>query len=133
MGACQLAIVQYSAKLRGMSACQACSLHSRPVPLYGAQKLCGDIEWHFYTTDLPKALQGELMQGKHVCIWCCLICVHVLQITRNTFMNISSYNKESLGDFAAAVRAWRPPEPYKGKGIRYSDEVVRRKEGKRGK
>lgn len=73
------------------------------------------------------------MQGKHVCIWYCLICVHVLQITRNTFMNISSYNKESLGDFAAAVRAWRPPEPYKGKGIRYSDEVVRRKEGKRGK
>ena len=58
MGACQLAIVQYSAKLRGMSACQACSLHSRPVPLYGAQKLCGDIEWHFYTTDLPKALHA---------------------------------------------------------------------------
>lgn len=57
----------------------------------------------------------------------------VLQVTRNTFLNISSHNKESLGDFAASVRAWRPPEPYKGKGIRYKDEVVRRKEGKRGK
>ena len=57
----------------------------------------------------------------------------MLQVTRNTFLNISSYNKESLGDFAAAVRAWRPPEPYKGKGIRYRDEIVRRKEGKRGK
>ncbi|KAL0027653.1 hypothetical protein WJX79_005898 [Trebouxia sp. C0005] len=56
-----------------------------------------------------------------------------VKVTRNTFLNISSYNKESLGDFAAAVRAWRPPEPYKGKGIRYTDEVVRRKEGKRGK
>lgn len=60
-----------------------------------------------------------------------LVCA--VQVTRNTFLNISSYNKESLGDFAAAVRAWRPPEPYKGKGIRYTDEVVRRKEGKRGK
>lgn len=48
-------------------------------------------------------------------------------------MNIASYNKESLGDFAAKVRSWRPPEPYKGKGIRYTDETVRRKEGKRGK
>lgn len=56
-----------------------------------------------------------------------------VKVTRNTFLNISSYNKESLGDFAAAVRAWRPPEPYKGKGIRYKDEIVRRKEGKRGK
>ncbi|KAL3142133.1 hypothetical protein ABBQ32_004750 [Trebouxia sp. C0010 RCD-2024] len=56
-----------------------------------------------------------------------------VKVTRNTFLNISSYNKESLGDFAASVRAWRPPEPYKGKGIRYKDEVVRRKEGKRGK
>ena len=39
----------------------------------------------------------------------------------------------SAGDFAAAIRAWRPPEPYKGKGIRFVGEVVRKKEGKRGK
>lgn len=38
-----------------------------------------------------------------------------------------------MGQFAANVRAKRSPEPYKGKGVRYSDEVVRRKEGKRGK
>ena len=37
------------------------------------------------------------------------------------------------GDFAAAIRAWRPPEPYKGKGIRFVGEIVRKKEGKRGK
>ncbi len=46
-------------------------------------------------------------------------------------INIKSINKESVGQFAADVRAVKKPEPYKGKGIRYSDEVVRRKEGKR--
>lgn len=48
-------------------------------------------------------------------------------------MEISGYDKGAVGDFAASVRSWRPPEPYKGKGIRYADEVVRKKEGKRGK
>jgi len=38
-----------------------------------------------------------------------------------------------LGDFCADVRGMRPPEPYKGKGIRYSGEVVRQKAGKSGK
>ena len=41
-------------------------------------------------------------------------------------------DKQVVGQFAADVRAKRPPEPYKGTGIRYSDEVVRRKEGKAG-
>ncbi|UQS85620.1 50S ribosomal protein L6 [Apilactobacillus apisilvae] len=48
-------------------------------------------------------------------------------------INISGINKEHVGDFAARVRAVRSPEPYKGKGIRYENEVVRRKEGKTGK
>lgn len=43
---------------------------------------------------------------------------------------LSSINKHQLGQFAANVRKVRPPEPYKGKGIRYLDEVVRRKVGK---
>ncbi|MGD2175681.1 MAG: 50S ribosomal protein L6, partial [Candidatus Brocadiaceae bacterium] len=43
---------------------------------------------------------------------------------------ISGIDKEALGRFAAKVRAARPPEPYKGKGIRYAGEYVRRKEGK---
>ena len=38
-----------------------------------------------------------------------------------------------VGQFAADIRKLRPPEPYKGKGVRYEDEFVRRKEGKRGK
>ncbi len=45
---------------------------------------------------------------------------------------ISGINKQIVGQFAADVRKRRPPEPYKGKGIKYSTEVVRRKEGKTG-
>ncbi len=45
---------------------------------------------------------------------------------------ISGIDKQAVGQFAAEVRMKRPPEPYKGKGIRYTGEVVRRKEGKTG-
>ena len=45
---------------------------------------------------------------------------------------ISGADKQMVGQFAAEVREKRPPEPYKGKGIKYADEVVRRKEGKTG-
>ena len=46
---------------------------------------------------------------------------------------ISGPDKQQVGQFAAEVREKRPPEPYKGKGIKYADEVIRRKEGKAGK
>ncbi len=45
---------------------------------------------------------------------------------------ISGPDKQKVGQFAAEVREKRPPEPYKGKGIKYTDEVIRRKEGKTG-
>ena len=45
---------------------------------------------------------------------------------------ISGINKQEVGQFAADVRKKRPPEPYKGKGIKYVNEVIRRKEGKTG-
>ena len=45
---------------------------------------------------------------------------------------ISGSDKQKVGQFAAEVREKRPPEPYKGKGIKYTDEVIRRKEGKTG-
>jgi large subunit ribosomal protein L6 len=45
---------------------------------------------------------------------------------------ISGIDKQAVGQFAADVRKRRPPEPYKGKGIKYVDEVIRRKEGKTG-
>lgn len=46
---------------------------------------------------------------------------------------VKGINKELVGAVAADIRSWRKPEPYKGKGIKYSDEVIRRKEGKTGK
>lgn len=46
---------------------------------------------------------------------------------------IHGIDKQKVGQFAAEVREKRPPEPYKGKGIKYADEVIRRKEGKAGK
>ena len=51
----------------------------------------------------------------------------------NTTIHIKSCDKENLGLFASQIRSWRPPEPYKGKGIRYQGEVVLRKAGKSGK
>ncbi|KAL6782209.1 MRPL6 [Auxenochlorella protothecoides x Auxenochlorella symbiontica] len=56
-----------------------------------------------------------------------------VSVVKNTTVNIHGYDKEVVGQFAATIRAKRPPEPYKGKGVRYSDEIVRRKEGKKGK
>lgn len=46
---------------------------------------------------------------------------------------VKGIDKEKVGQFAAEIRFKRPPEPYKGKGIKYVDEVIRRKEGKTGK
>ena len=46
---------------------------------------------------------------------------------------VSGIDKQKIGEFAAEIRASRPPEPYKGKGIRYKGEYVRRKAGKAGK
>lgn len=46
-------------------------------------------------------------------------------------MTITGIDKEKVGQFAKQIRSLKEPEPYKGKGIRYSDEVIRRKQGKR--
>jgi large subunit ribosomal protein L6 len=51
----------------------------------------------------------------------------------NTKVQVKGISKEAVGAHAANIRAKRPPEPYKGHGIRYSDETIRRKEGKTGK
>eukprot|EP00246_Nothoceros_aenigmaticus_P004660 TRINITY_DN16295_c0_g1_i1.p1 TRINITY_DN16295_c0_g1~~TRINITY_DN16295_c0_g1_i1.p1 ORF type:complete len:226 (-),score=34.33 TRINITY_DN16295_c0_g1_i1:411-1088(-) len=56
-----------------------------------------------------------------------------VKVEENTKISISGRDKCAVGDFSAAIRKWRPPEPYKGKGIKYQDEVIRRKEGKVGK
>lgn len=48
-----------------------------------------------------------------------------------TEIKIAGIDKQQLGQIAAEIRAYRPPEPYKGKGVRYAGETVRRKEGKK--
>lgn len=53
-----------------------------------------------------------------------------VKVEKNTLILITGIDKQKIGQFAASVRAKRPPEPYQGKGIRYSDEYVRRKAGK---
>ncbi|MCH9625795.1 MAG: 50S ribosomal protein L6 [Chlamydiales bacterium] len=54
-------------------------------------------------------------------------------VEKNTFIQLKGIDKQQLGQFAATIRSKRPPEPYKGKGIRYEGEYVRRKAGKSGK
>ncbi len=54
-----------------------------------------------------------------------------IKMDGNTKFTISSADKQKLGEFAAMVRSKRPPEPFKGKGVRYSNEFILRKEGKK--
>lgn len=54
-------------------------------------------------------------------------------VEKNTEITVSGIDKEVVGNVAATIRGVRPPEPYKGKGIRYLGEMVRRKAGKTGK
>jgi large subunit ribosomal protein L6 len=56
-----------------------------------------------------------------------------VEVVQNTTINLKSCDKELLGLFASKIRAWRRPEPYKGKGILYKDEQILRKAGKAGK
>jgi len=56
-----------------------------------------------------------------------------VEVVKNTTINLKSCDKELLGLFAANIRAWRQPEPYKGKGILYKDEQIIRKAGKSAK
>ncbi|NEP17227.1 MAG: 50S ribosomal protein L6 [Leptolyngbya sp. SIO4C1] len=55
------------------------------------------------------------------------------QVENNTNVIVTGIDKEVVGNTAAKIRAARPPEPYKGKGVRYAGEMVRRKAGKAGK
>ena len=56
-----------------------------------------------------------------------------VEVVKNTQITVTGIDKQLVGEFAASVRAIRKPEPYLGKGIRYTDEHVRRKEGKTAK
>ena len=54
-----------------------------------------------------------------------------IEAVSNTEIKLSGIDKAAVGQFAAEIRDLRRPEPYKGKGIRYKDEFIRRKEGKK--
>lgn len=56
-----------------------------------------------------------------------------VEVPTPTDIIVKGIDKQLVGNYAAKIRAWRKPEPYKGKGIRYEGENVRRKEGKTGK
>lgn len=56
-----------------------------------------------------------------------------VEVPTQTEIVVKGIDKQQVGNYAAKIRAWREPEPYLGKGVRYADEVVRRKEGKTGK
>ena len=55
------------------------------------------------------------------------------EVQAPTRFTVNGINKQQVGEIAASIRKLRKPEPYKGKGVRYADEVVRRKAGKAGK
>lgn len=55
-----------------------------------------------------------------------------IEVPKPTSIIISGYDKQVVGQVAAVIRGFRPPEPYKGKGVRYANEIVRRKAGKSG-
>lgn len=61
------------------------------------------------------------------------ITFEVPQDSRGTIIHVDGIDKQTVGQVAADIRGWRPPEPYKGKGVRYLGEHVRRKAGKAGK
>jgi large subunit ribosomal protein L6 len=56
-----------------------------------------------------------------------------IEVDKMTKLLVKGYDKELVGQTAAKIRSFRPPEPYKGKGIKYADETILRKAGKTGK
>lgn len=56
-----------------------------------------------------------------------------VEVPTQTEIIVKGINKQQVGNYASKIRDWRKPEPYKGKGIKYSGEHIRRKEGKTGK
>ena len=54
-----------------------------------------------------------------------------VKVTKPTEIVVSGFDKQKVGQVAAEIRKYRPPEPYKGKGVKYADEFIFRKEGKK--
>ena len=56
-----------------------------------------------------------------------------VEVVEPTRLKVKGINKQEVGQVAASIRSFRPPEPYKGKGVRYKGEKIRKKAGKAGK
>ena len=54
-----------------------------------------------------------------------------VEVPKPTVIKISGIDKQRVGQIAANIRSFRKPEPYKGKGVKYKEEVIKRKEGKK--
>lgn len=83
--------------------------------------------------DLQVGLSYVIKDGQRVSQKCSQVSIPkgiTIQVEKNTQISVSGINKQQVGQVAAEIRAVRPPEPYKGKGIRYPDEHVRKKAGK---
>src|SRR6516162_1404967 len=68
-----------------------------------------------YSHDIPFPIPGDVR----------------ITCERPTVITVNGADRQRVGQIAADIRAYRPPEPYKGKGVRYATEIVRRKEGKK--
>ena len=91
---------------------------------------------------LPDFFLEEVLgaEGLHACLYLLAVDMEMeplpgvaFEVETPTRLHIVGIDKQAVGQQAALVREKRPPEPYRGKGIRYSDEVIRRKAGKAGK
>jgi len=82
------------------------------------------------------ALQGSLLDLQIGCSHPTALAIPAgikVTVDKNTVIEMESIDKQRVGQFAAEVRAMKPPEPYQGKGIRYAGEYVRKKAGKAAK
>ena len=78
----------------------------------------------------------DIRLGSRPSAWCSesrMSCISFAVDERTKTITISGIDKELVGQVASDIRSWRPPEPYKGKGLRYTGERIRRKAGKAGK
>ena len=98
-------------RLRGL--CPVDGNHRHRLPRLGAGQEPRDEPWLL-------ARRGVSGAGRHQD-----------HLRAPTAVKVEGVDKRQVGQVAAEIRAFRPPEPYKGKGVRYADEVIRRKEGKK--
>jgi large subunit ribosomal protein L6 len=122
---------------RGSESKQVRSLHGTTRALV-ANMVKGVSEGFFRNLDIIGVGYGAELKGKnlHLRIGFSHPCVYEppqgieIEVPESTRIVVRGTDKQLVGQVAADIRAFRPPEPYKGKGIRYHDEYVRRKAGK---